>query len=322
MGGQVDQLEVSFSACGGAQDTNLAIQPFVPPTKDDRPEPDTPQWRAYCAWAASDEAAAGRLDVLRVFPDEDRELLLEAENRLKRQSDQIAALRKGAYANRSPLRSVPDNPGISSLARLPSSTPITPRISYSFVQPAPTLVAAPYAVPVTAVPSLGSSTKRTDTSRGLWPSGSGKWTLWASAGADIQQREFSSEAEAREAFSWTRRSCVPCSLRDPCGAEVASESWNPPEIHLREVGQPLSARGSLQSMPVSMGRLTPPRRSMSPVRYVSPPRMAPRATVSNVTPPRRDVPQLQISCSAVAMPLAGILTPPSTYVPARAVQCW
>jgi len=101
-GGQLEDVEVSFSehvesSSGDAGDIDLTAQLLMPPVKERLSVADTPQWLAYCAWAAVDKAAAGRLEALCLFADpKDRDLLVDTENRLKRRAEQIASLRKGA----------------------------------------------------------------------------------------------------------------------------------------------------------------------------------------------------------------------------------
>jgi len=49
------------------------------------------------------------------------------------------------------------------------------------------------------------------------------WTLWSLAGSSLRQQDYPNEADARAAFD--AAAPRPCILRDPSGAEVASQSW-------------------------------------------------------------------------------------------------
>lgn len=203
-------VESGSTAAFVVERNDIEPKAFALPPKEQSNEPDTPQWRAFCAWAAVDETAAARMRALRVFPDADREMLLAAEGRLKRQSDQLSELKKDA-SHKQVNGQMPPYGSSQSVSNMGvSSAPLTPRTR------------APY---VHASPSAGSSPTRMDSARPAFQSAFGRWTLWYARGQDIQQREFQHENEAWETFKWTQKAGIPCSLRDPAGNEVASDAW-------------------------------------------------------------------------------------------------
>lgn len=197
---------------------------FELPPKEQSTEPDTPQWRNWCAWAAADEGVAARLKALRAFPEEDRQVLLDAEDRLKRQLDQIVDLKREASAKQVMSNSGYPNVLCNSQFAPLAGTPTTPR--KVFLQTSPSTSSSP-------------NTVRMESARPAWPSSKGAWSLWASRGTEVQRMEFQRDVEAWEAFRWMKRSAIPCTLRDPSGVEVASESWNAAACCLQD-GSPLN----------------------------------------------------------------------------------
>lgn len=327
---QAEIADVSFAA-EPPETITQAPRCFVLPPKAEALEDATPNWRAFCELAETDEDAAARAKALKVFPQAERELLLEAENRLKKQLDQIKDLRKEATAKQAKTPIYPTYAevfGVSPLGSAVAGTPISPRVRGPSRGPS-------Y---VHASPSGYSSPVRLDSTRTAWPSAVGKWTIWSARGAfgptDIQKREFLTEAEAWENFRWTMRSGLPCSLRDPSGAEIAMESWELVQEYCSaatSVPTPLRfGANNVFSAPdiAARGRscLTPPRRSASPIydMGVSPGRFSSAFSGNGVTPPRRGVdPQLGRACSsaAVSNSFPGGRTPPR-MVPSATLQCW
>jgi len=349
MGGERDiQAEVDVAAIVSASEpvraTPNEVRPFVLPPRPSNAEPDTPQWHAFCAVAASDGLAASRLQALRVFDEADRELLLQAENRLQKQQDQIAELKKEA-SSRQMRAATPMHPtcaevfggGGSPMPPQMSSTPITPRIGVPIV-PALSRETV-HAPPSPSSPFRMMSASRPSTCWQPPDVSPSRWTLWsARRPRDVQQQDFHNDTEAWDAFQWTRQLGMPCSLRDPSGMEVACESWNAAVMTS-------SGGGSVSIPPCKVPHdrpalvipvqdpsvrnlmcMTPPRRTRSPpVPLVSPGRMAGGIGVMStrsVTPPRRldFMPEVQFprACSAIAVRPRS----PPKMVPSQPLPCW
>jgi serine/threonine protein kinase len=206
-------LKASKASSKGKRDT----KDFVLPPKSEAKEPDTVQWHAMCACAAVDENVKARIQALKAFPEDDRDVLLEAEGRLQRQMDQLAGLKKEASVKNEIVRSSSVPRELFCSSSLIQSGAATPTLRI----PAPCLgvVSSAFSTPPRA-------SIRIDSPRQVSPFATGLWTLWYNIGnAQFQHRDFRLEADAWEAFRCTKSAGISCSLRDPAGVEVGCESW-------------------------------------------------------------------------------------------------
>lgn len=223
---------------GGEKDSRLlqrATTPLSPAGQDGRAsasdllrrrsfeEPNSPEWRSWSALHNGD--VAERLQVLRIFPESERRVLLEAENRLLRQRDSLSSMRRSMSSQQ-----LSGTPGMGS----PRVT-VTPRILTSRTPPS----------------SVHSAT--------------GFWTIWTMTGPGLQQQNFQAEAEARTAFEAHKKAGCPCTLRDPNGVEVSSSSWCSteccsPEPWCNAVRLPQQQTSSVRPHPDELLCITPPVR--------------------------------------------------------------
>mmetsp|Transcript_29160 Transcript_29160/g.45638 ORF Transcript_29160/g.45638 Transcript_29160/m.45638 type:complete len:624 (-) Transcript_29160:80-1951(-) len=232
--------------------TRRDTKDFVLPPKEEAREPDTVQWHAMCACAAVDDAIASRLHALRAFPEEDRDVLLEAESRLQRQMDQIAGLKKEASSRHELVRSSSVPRELFSSGSLFQSGAGTPTLR----------------IPVPCVAAVGSACStpprasiRIDSPRQVSPFATGLWALWYNTGnAQFQHREYHHEADAWDAFNSTKSAGVSCSLRDPGGVEVASEWWSSASF--------CKLDGSCRSASQRVFCMTPPASFAPPASFV------------------------------------------------------
>lgn len=106
-------------------------------------------------------------------------------------------------------------------------------------------------------PVLRAKSRQSSPGCSLLASQSGTcWTLWSLAGSSLRQQDYATEADARAAFD--AAAPRPCILRDPSGAEVASQSWVAsyyqlaPRIEITRGTSPVSIQSHVrQPTPVS-----------------------------------------------------------------------
>jgi len=125
------------------------------------------------------------------------------------------------------------------------------------------------------------------------------WTLWSLAGSSLRQQDYATEADARAAFD--AAAPRPCILRDPSGAEVASQSWVAsyyqlaPRIEITRCTTPVS-------IPSQMRQTTPVATTTTVTalgnRAVTPaPLRQPSSSTTNVVA-RPPLPRVSVTSSA------------------------